>query len=316
MPECVGILWNCTSVGATFPPTGCSCIAVDSPNIFTLLHVALANRHALTTQDQTDVADLVKGHSLESPYWLLAHGLLHYLGLGQDKTPARKPMWLEFGVFAGRSSNITCDAFARVGRTRARVHGFDSFEGLPTAWGRMPKGRFTLHGVMPPVRPCATLHKGLIKPDEGVWPEWLAQPQHEASSVALLGASIDVDLYAPAFAALHNLHRRGLLRAGSLLHFHEMVQPFTMADSTLYGPAADPARWQKKIAARMKPRERAVPFDEQRALVDLLRLSVGMSVWLVPLHAGQKTDAALVVVVAPGHVNHAQASVGGSASAS
>lgn len=44
---------------------------------------------------------------------------------------------LEFGVASGRS--ITCMAEMR---PRTDFWGFDSFEGLPEAWGRCEKGRF------------------------------------------------------------------------------------------------------------------------------------------------------------------------------
>lgn len=53
-------------------------------------------------------------------------------------------LWLEFGVFRGRS---ICQ-FAE--RTSNDVYGFDSFEGLPEHWNSdNPKGYFNLNGIIP-----------------------------------------------------------------------------------------------------------------------------------------------------------------------
>ena len=47
-------------------------------------------------------------------------------------TPLTPGLWLEFGVFKGSSLNMTADA--RMKHDGGKVHGFDSFEGLPTDW--------------------------------------------------------------------------------------------------------------------------------------------------------------------------------------
>ena len=53
-------------------------------------------------------------------------------------------MWLEFGVYRGRS---IC-TFAE--KTEHNVYGFDSFEGLPEIWdSNNPKGCFNLRGEIP-----------------------------------------------------------------------------------------------------------------------------------------------------------------------
>lgn len=53
-------------------------------------------------------------------------------------------LWLEFGVFRGRS---ICQ-FAE--RTPGLIYGFDSFEGLPETWdSNNPKGTFSLNGLVP-----------------------------------------------------------------------------------------------------------------------------------------------------------------------
>src|SRR5262249_9392125 len=40
------------------------------------------------------------------------------------------------------------------------VHGFDSFEGLPEAWGALPRGAYSTHGRLPDVAPNVELHAG------------------------------------------------------------------------------------------------------------------------------------------------------------
>ena len=78
--------------------------------------------------------------ALHRDYLLLAH-------LMANTSPSTVGLWLEFGVFKGASLNITCDAKRRLlgtskqgsrasnnGRINAVVHGFDSFQGLPTNW--------------------------------------------------------------------------------------------------------------------------------------------------------------------------------------
>jgi hypothetical protein len=54
--------------------------------------------------------------------------------------------YLEFGVFNGRSIAEIANRFHH---PEARFFGFDSFEGLPEAWGDMAQTTFTMRGRMP-----------------------------------------------------------------------------------------------------------------------------------------------------------------------
>ena len=63
---------------------------------------------------------------------------------------------LEFGVRFGTSIRLIA------GATDRAVHGFDSFEGLPEAWGDMPRGAYSTKGVLPEVPANVTLHAGLF----------------------------------------------------------------------------------------------------------------------------------------------------------
>ncbi len=61
---------------------------------------------------------------------------------------------LELGVRHGTSINFIAE---RAGGT---VHGFDSFEGLPEAWGGVPKGAYSTESRLPGVAANVVLHPG------------------------------------------------------------------------------------------------------------------------------------------------------------
>ncbi len=91
---------------------------------------------------------------------------------------------LEFGVFTGGTIRFTA---ARVGgRT---IHGFDSFEGLPEAWGgfNLGKGAFDVKGRLPRVPANVTLHRGWF---DNTIPPWLV-----SNAGPLAFVHIDCDLY-------------------------------------------------------------------------------------------------------------------------
>jgi len=64
-------------------------------------------------------------------------------------------LWLEFGVFSGRTVNYISSF------TNDKVYGFDSFEGLPEKWrDGIDKGRFNMDGNLPNVNDNVELIKG------------------------------------------------------------------------------------------------------------------------------------------------------------
>ena len=115
---------------------------------------------------------------------------------------------LEFGVYQGGSINF----IARHNPNRT-VHGFDSFQGLPEDWGgwRDSKGKFSLYGRLPRVRPNVTLHTGLF--DETL-PTWLAQNPGPIAFV-----HVDCDLYSSAKTVIDLISPR--LTPGTVLAFDE-----------------------------------------------------------------------------------------------
>lgn len=115
---------------------------------------------------------------------------------------------VEFGVYRGGSINLIARHFPdRV------VHGFDSFHGLPHDWHgwRDPKGKFSLHGRPPRVRPNVKLHVGLF---EETLPAWLER------NLGVIGfAHVDCDLYSSAKTVLDLISPR--IGPGSVLVFDE-----------------------------------------------------------------------------------------------
>ena len=88
---------------------------------------------------------------------------------------------LEFGVFNGKSIRQLAPL------TEGLVHGFDSFEGLPEAWGNEDKGSYSAFGQLPLVPDNVRLHRGWF---EDSIPRFL---RAEAGPIRFI--NIDCDLY-------------------------------------------------------------------------------------------------------------------------
>jgi len=131
--------------------------------------------------------------------------------LGEAALPG---LVLEFGVRRGTSINRIA---ARAGQA---VHGFDSFEGLPEAWGTQPRGVLTTGRELPPVRENVVLHAGWF---EDTLPAFLA-----AHAGPVRFVNVDSDLYSSARTVLTGLAPR--IRPGSVLVFDEFIGNRTWKD--------------------------------------------------------------------------------------
>jgi len=116
-------------------------------------------------------------------------------------------LFLEFGVAKGASLCTIASA------TRETVHGFDSFQGLPEAWGFvLPKGAFA--GDRPeglPVNVC--LHVGMF---DDTLPGFVAATP---GPVAFL--HVDSDLYSSAKSIFRHLGER--IQPGTVIVFDEYL---------------------------------------------------------------------------------------------
>lgn len=115
-------------------------------------------------------------------------------------------LWCEFGVAAGHSLNLAGEhAAPRI------VHGFDSFEGIPEAWGVIGAGAYTQGGRLPQVRENVRLHVGMF--DETL-PQFTAE---QRGPLAFL--HIDCDLYSSTRTVFQHLGDR--IVPGTIIQFDE-----------------------------------------------------------------------------------------------
>lgn len=136
---------------------------------------------------------------------------------------------LEFGVFQGRSISVLAAAFPQ-----QRVHGFDTFTGLPQDWRRgpgdvYPAGHFGLERL-PDVPGNVALWPGEFASS---LPGWLAAHPGPVGFV-----HVDCDLYASTRTVLDLLD--GRIVAGTVLVFDELCD---WADSGVY-PAWRDGEWR------------------------------------------------------------------------
>lgn len=115
----------------------------------------------------------------------------------------------EFGVFKGASLKY----IARLAGGGRMVHGFDSFEGIPSVWAGhgSDKGAYSAKGKLPAVPSNACLHVGWF---EQSIPRWRAQYD---GPIALM--HLDADLYESTKTVFDLLGDR--LQPGSIIVFDE-----------------------------------------------------------------------------------------------
>ncbi len=115
---------------------------------------------------------------------------------------------LELGVRRGTTVRFLASACPE-----GSVHGFDSFEGLPSAWGDQPAGLYSTRGELPEVPDNVTLHPGWFA---DTLPSFVASLEEPVRFV-----HVDCDLYASTRAALAPLKPH--LCRGAVLVFDEYL---------------------------------------------------------------------------------------------
>jgi len=132
-----------------------------------------------------------------------------------DKLRDRRVLYLEFGVFHGSAIRYWSQALRH---PEARLHGFDSFEGLPEDFdvlhGPNRKGFFSTLGQVPKVDdPRVSFFKGWF---EETLPAY-EPPEHDTLLVTL-----DADLYSSTICVLR--HLRSSIRPGTYLYFDDLCR--------------------------------------------------------------------------------------------
>jgi hypothetical protein len=127
----------------------------------------------------------------------------------------KRVLYLEFGVFQGASMRYWSQALTHSG---ARLHGFDSFEGLPEDFdvrGPNVKGTFSTGGVMPKIDdPRVEFFKGWF---EDSLPGYVV-PAHDVLVICL-----DADLYSSTIFVLR--HMKDWIKPGTFIYFDDMSRP-------------------------------------------------------------------------------------------
>ncbi len=115
---------------------------------------------------------------------------------------------MEFGVFYGKSISFIAKILPK-----EKVYGFDSFEGLPEAWGtRRNKGDISTEGFIPFVPPNVQLFKGWFK---DTLPKFLASKPGMNSKLI----HIDCDIYSSTKTILSVLAKT--IIPGTIIIFDE-----------------------------------------------------------------------------------------------
>lgn len=118
--------------------------------------------------------------------------------------PNNDGLFCEFGVFQGDTINYIA------GLTSRKVHGFDSFEGLPEDWrAGFNKGAFKT--ALPEVKPNVVLYKG--------WFDNSIGPFMEKEKQQLAFLHLDADLYSSTKTVLEMMADR--IVPGTILHYDE-----------------------------------------------------------------------------------------------
>lgn len=120
-------------------------------------------------------------------------------------------MVCEFGVASGRSIRMTQEILP----LDVPIHGFDTFTGLPQAWGDEPAGSYSTGGVIPNMEGEVYFHKGLFG---DTIPMFLAEHPKEKF---LAYANIDCDLYTSTTDILEGFFNR--IIPGTVLVFDEYL---------------------------------------------------------------------------------------------
>jgi len=117
----------------------------------------------------------------------------------------------EFGVGSGKSMRITQEILP----LDIEMHGFDTFTGLPQAWGSEPAGAYSTGGVVPSIAGNVYFHEGLFS-------DTLSPFLNDIGDEAYVAyANIDCDLYTSTVDILEALH--GRIVAGTILVFDEYI---------------------------------------------------------------------------------------------
>ena len=163
---------------------------------------------------------------------VLASAMAHAEPLLMGRQPA---MVLEFGVSFGKSLRMLADLSTEVrGRNacyssagtpspHVTIAGFDTFTGLPEAWGNEPVGTYSTGGRLPPMPPGVQLVQGLFGDTLSPFlreQRCLSGDDSPGPPVLAL-ANVDCDLYSATVDIMNALGCARVVVPGTVLVFDE-----------------------------------------------------------------------------------------------
>jgi len=126
-----------------------------------------------------------------------------------DRVCSTRVLYLEFGVHEGISMKYWSKALKH---KEAKLHGFDSFVGLPEDFDELPKGHFDVKGEIPKIDDDRVeFFKGWFS---DTLPTYVL-PDHD-----ILVINIDADLYSSTIYVLR--HLRPYMKPGTFIYFDDM----------------------------------------------------------------------------------------------
>ena len=150
-------------------------------------------------------ADFLESEIGNASYFKDRSELLKYAVKSVD--PKNSGLFCEFGVYKGETINLISSL------TDRKVHGFDSFEGLPEDWrAGFGKGAFKMDGL-PPVRGNVVLYKG--------WFDNTIGPFREKETAPLAFIHLDADLYSSTKTVLEMMADR--IVPGTIMQYDEFL---------------------------------------------------------------------------------------------
>lgn len=122
-------------------------------------------------------------------------------------------LFLEFGVYKGRTLNLFADRIAASGGSEP-IYGFDAFEGLEESWSHAnhPAGQFNQNGKTPKTRKNAILVKG--------WVQDTLEGFLESHPGTIAFMHLDMDTYSPTKYVLEEIRNRCV--SGTIILFDEL----------------------------------------------------------------------------------------------
>ncbi len=121
----------------------------------------------------------------------------------------KKVLYLEFGVNRG---DATRHWSRELKHPESRLHGFDSFEGMPESGGPWSKGQFDNSGSVPQIDDArVSFFKGWFQD---------SLPGYQVAAHDALVINLDADLYTSTIYVLR--HLRPHIRDGTFIYFDEM----------------------------------------------------------------------------------------------